>query len=180
MQRVSQLHSEKAFSARLVVWRYAGCAASAPGRSAWWGCLFAGFERASPPLSESLCARRQAKCGRHTSRGYVVQIEQSLKHIGVGDGSIGGDDFAHELVALADTRVSCSRSGSLAVLLVLPLGVDVFLRTFAGLPTNRHDAILDRYSRQSGRRWSRATEISGVTFASELATTFFSLSIRCR
>jgi len=59
----------------------------------------------------------------------VVWIEQFFKYDAVGNGGIGDDDFAYELVALVDAGVKLVAEVVLAMLL-RPLGVDVFLRAY--------------------------------------------------
>jgi len=126
-----------------VVWRSCGYAASACLRSACWHCLCAGFGRATQQLSGSLHAPHWSNRGRRRRRAGVVWIEQFFKYDAVGNGGIGGDDFAYELVALVDVGVKLVVEVVLAMLL-RPLGVDIFLRAFMSLPGDGHRAFLDR------------------------------------
>jgi hypothetical protein len=73
----------------------------------------------------------------------VVWIEQFFKYDAVGNGGIGDDDFAYELVALVDAGMKLVAEVVLAMLL-RPLGVGVFLRAFMSLSGDRHRAFLDR------------------------------------
>lgn len=83
---------------------------------------------------------RVAAVGVDVAAG-VIWVEEFFKHDAVGNGGIGDDDFANELVALVDAGMKFIAEVVLAMLLA-PLGVDVFLRAFVGLPGNRHDAFL--------------------------------------
>jgi len=60
--------------------------------------------------------------GRHRRRGCFIRIKQFFKRSAVGNGSIGNDDFAHELVALVDAGVKLVAEVVLVVLL-LSLGI---------------------------------------------------------
>jgi hypothetical protein len=108
------------------------------------GAAFA-LDLYAPP---SRCQRRFALGTRVTAvgedvTGGVVWIEQFFKYDAVGNGGIGDDDFAYELVALVDAGVKLVAEVVLAMLL-RPLGIDVFLRAFVSLPGNNNGSFLDR------------------------------------
>ena len=95
----------------------------------------------------SRCERRFTLGARLTSVGIdiaagVVWIEQMFEHDAVGHGGVGDDHFTHELVALVDACVKLVAEVAL-VMLLCPLGVDVFLGTLVHLPGNWHGAFLD-------------------------------------